>query len=347
VDSTQAMPRADCTRCLLLSDGVPAPVAFCSADGAVESATPLALTLLERMGVGLGDLPRAFWSLIERCPAGEAMEWCTPEPYALRLGFTRYAVEGGGYLLFLRELQERPTQTQELPARQRIESTHRLVASVAHDLRGSVASLVYSADFLESNGATLRRDTFEETVHDIRHASRRLQLTVDGLLDYARLGPTISVPVSLPEVTHRAQRMLNSFYRDELHRVRLELSQDAEWVRGNPIAIEQIFVNLLLHAAERADAPRLVTISSSPVLGGAAAQLYLRVSDDGPGVAQEVWDSLFRPEGAAGRFSGGLALAEARAAAESQGGRLLLETSHKGSAFALFLPRSEGPRCAF
>lgn len=225
-----------------------------------------------------------------------------------------------------------------------IESTHRLVASVAHDLRRSVASIVYSADFLDSSGRTMVYETLRETVKDIFDASRRLQLTLDGLLDYARLGPTISVPVHLFEVMNRAQSLLNSFYRDGLHRVRVELAAEAAWVRGNPIVIEQIFVNLLLHAAERADSPRVVTVSSSAAPASHGSHLYLRVSDDGPALSQGAWDATLDQPSTGGARGSQLALAEARAAAESQGGRLMLETNQRGSAFAVFLPRSDGPR---
>lgn len=285
-------------------------------------------------------LPQDLWNLLEATEAGDHVAWSPARDGVGQLGCTRYALEGGGFMLLLRELSRKRGAARE----QTVEFTHRLVASVAHDLRRSVASIVYSADFLHSSDRSTVYETLRETVGDICDASRRLQLTLDGLLDYARLGPTISVPVHLLEVMNRAQSLLNSFYRDGLHRVRIELAPEAAWVRGNPIIIEQIFVNLLLHAAERADSPRVVTVSSSAAPANHGTHLYLRVFDDGPGLSQGAWDAHSSLDVSDAMRGTQRALAEARAAAESQGGRLLLETNHTGSAFAVFLPRSDGPR---
>jgi signal transduction histidine kinase len=355
VDTTQAITRGECARCLLLAEGVPAPVAFCSGDGSLQSATAPALALLARIlgsAAGTTRLPQELWNLLEQTAAGDHVAWSPASHRESKLGCTRYAMEGGGYVLLLREVQEmrRPArepsgvEAGDFAREQNKESTHRLVASVAHDLRRSVASILYSADFLDSSGRNMVYETLRETVKDICDASRRLQLTLDGLLDYAHLGPSISVPVSLFEVMNRAQSLLNSFYHDGLHRVRVELAAESAWVRGNPIIIEQIFVNLLLFAAERAESPRLVTISSSAAPGSATSQLYLRVSDDGPALPQATWEATLRPGDGEPPRRAQLALAEARAAAESQGGRLLLESTQRGSAFAVFLPRSDGPR---
>jgi signal transduction histidine kinase len=303
---------------------------------------------LARLGVLRGDPPRMpteLWTMLEHAPLGEAVEWRAPQQGGSWLGCTRYEAEGGAYLLLMREVSDKRAQLTETIRRQRLESSHRLAASVAHDLRGTVAGIVYGADFLESNQNTLQLQTYRETVRDLCAASTRLQLTVDALLDFARLGPSISVPVSLAEIMNRAQSMLHTFYRDGLHRLRVELAEDCAWVRGNPIVIEQIFVNLLLHVAERAAGPRLVSVSSSATSASLGTQLFVRMVDE----ASEPYAPHESPACAslAEQCERSLVLSDARAAAESQGGRLLLETTRQGGSFAVFLPRSEGPRCDF
>ncbi len=353
VESKQAIPREErCTRCLLLSDGVVAPVVFCSRDGELQAVTPTARGLLAQFFVLTAEGNRLLpelWMLLERTALGDAAEWRVSTQSRSVLGCIRYEAGPSGYLILMREVQGKSSTVLEGLHRLRVETTHRLVACVAHDLRGSVASIVYGADVLESSDGHVGLHAFRDTIGDISHASRRLQLTLDGLLDYVRLGPTISVPVSINEIMNRAQGILHSFYRDGLHRVRLELSSGADWVRGNPIVIEQIFVNLLLHAVERSGAPCLVTISSSISTSGGHSYLYLRIADDGPVLSEGQWNAVFSMDARdeLGAFNGSLALVDARAAAESQGGRLLLESTQVGAAFAVFLPKSEGVRCDF
>jgi signal transduction histidine kinase len=223
-----------------------------------------------------------------------------------------------------------PTDPSVGPAAARSE-LQRLIASIAHDIRNSVASIVYSADFLELRGADLSDDTWRESVHDICDASRRLQLTVDGLLDFARLGPTISVPVALRDVLSRAHALLRSLYRDGAHHLEVQVSPEAGWVRGNPLVIEQIFVNLLLHAAECAPGARHVLVSASVAepLSSGERMIVVRVSDD-RGTPDQPHSTIFE--------------SNAREAALGQDGQLFLEQTSSGASFILLLPRSEGPR---
>jgi signal transduction histidine kinase len=230
--------------------------------------------------------------------------------------------------------------------RQHVAATGRLLASVAHDVRSALSSIVYSADFLDERGGALEYDVLRATARDIAEVSRRLSLTVDSLLDYARLGPSISVPVSLREVMSRAQGLLRSFYRDGAHGLRVEILAGAEWVRGNPVVVEQIFVNLLLSAAEHAAAPSLVIVTaqnaSSPLsMNGGVVET--RVQSDRPPARKAGPSAPRQPDDEDATLSQ-LSLRDAEAAAVAQGGQLLLEEKADALSFVVRLPRSEGPR---
>ncbi|HWA77286.1 MAG TPA: ATP-binding protein [Polyangiaceae bacterium] len=338
---------------VLALNAIEAPIALCSKSGQLEAATPVALDLLRRLGVvdsAKATLPSDLWHLLEHAEAGEAVEWRPPNAQRNLLGCTRYDVSQTGSLLLMREVSVKHLAFSRRLHRQRLESTGRLVASIAHDIRSAVASIVYSADFLSVSGDSLTPDGLRETVHEISEASRRLRLTVDGLLDYARLGPSIAVPVSLREVLNRAQGLLRSLYREGAHRMRVELESDAEWALGNPISIEQIFVNLLLNAAECSPTPRTVAVTSvaSPAPDAPdsteLSHVCVRVWDDGPGIPEAERDSVFDPFFTTKQNGTGIGLTSAREAAESFDGRLLLEPVSRGACFALYLRRSEKPR---
>lgn len=338
---------------MLALSAIEAPIAVCSTSGQLEVATPAALALLRRLGVvdsTPAPLPEELWRLLERAEVGEAVEWRPPHAKRDLLGCTRYAVSTRGSLLLMQEVSEKHRAFSKRLHRQRLESTGRLVASIAHDIRSSVASIVYSADFLSVSGSSLTAQGLKDTVHEISEASRRLRLTVDGLLDYARLGPSIAIPVSLREVLNRSQGLLRALYREGSHRLRVHLAPNAEWASGNPISIEQIFVNLLLNAAESGNGPRVVSVSSLPSVApdspadSALTHVCVRVWDDGPGVPEAVRESIFDPFFTTKQNGTGIGLTAAREAAESFDGRLLIEPVDHGACFAVYLRRSEGPK---
>jgi signal transduction histidine kinase len=330
---------------------VEAPIALCSDSGRVQVATAPALALLRRVSVfdqSPASVPTELWRLLERTPTGEAVEWRPTGARQAVLGCTRYIAARGSYLLLMREVSAKHVALSERLNRQRLDSTERLVASIAHDIRSSVASVVYSADFLEVSGSAIAPTALTETVRDISKASANLQLTVDALLDYARLGPSVSVPVQLREVLNRALGSLRIQCRDGAHRMRVDVAPRAEWVRGNPIVLEQIFVNLLLNAVEASQKPRCMIVTAFPALPpraprvGAPFYVCIRVWDDGPGIPADVRQFVFDPFFTTKPESAGLGLAIAREAAESLDGTLELSDDESGTCFSLYLPGCEG-----
>lgn len=324
---------------------VEAPLVLCSCDGRVQAATPSAFELLARLSIAIdmpARLPAELWAVLDRTASAHAVQWRPPGSSHLVLGCTRYRA-GDGWLLTMKEVSDVHAAQSRRFHRQRLESTGRLVASIAHELRNPVASIVYSADLLATYGADIPPETLAETMQEMIAASSRVQATVAGLLDYARLGPTISMPVALDDVLTRAQGFLRSVYREGSHQMRVALAPEASWVRGNTLSIEQIFVNLLLNAAEATSRAKPVTVRISSSLVPAAnrggnAMVRVTVHDDGIGIPPELRATVFEPFFTTREEGTGLGLNNAREAAESLGGRLTLEDAGPGACFVVHLP---------
>jgi signal transduction histidine kinase len=326
---------------------VEAPIALCTASGELLGATRPALLLLKRTS-HIGELPESvpldLWRLLERTATGEAVEWRgNAAPHEV-LGCSRYPVAPGSFLLLMREVASKRLAQAELLQKQQQAVLERLVSSITRDIRGSVASVVYSADFLKVSGGHLAERVLSETVKDIAKASSSLQQTLDALLDYAQLGPSVSVTVSLRDVLNRALGSLRTHYREGAHRVRMDVAPRAESVRGNPLIIEQILVSLLLNSVEASAAPRCVIITAFPALRpfstntSGPLHVCIRVWDDGPGIApahpRRVVDHFFSTK----QGSAGLGLSLARQAAERMEGTLELTDDDTGTCFSLYLP---------
>jgi signal transduction histidine kinase len=169
----------------------------------------------------------------------------------------------------------------------------------------------------------------------------------------------VSVPVLLHDVINRVRGLLGVHYRDGAHRLRVDIAPDAEWVMGNPVVIEQIFVNLLLNSAEASPSPRYVIVTASPsspphgrksegaskkTLEHTPFHVCIRVWDDGPGIPASFREFIFDAFFTTKPNSIGLGLSIARHAAESLDGALVLMDDEPGTSFALYLPGCEGSR---
>jgi signal transduction histidine kinase len=330
---------------LLLSD-IGVPMAACSAGGEVVGLSRQARIVLEEVGVDTSTLPfrlpAKLWADLEEVREGEAIEWhpATQDPEA-SLGCTRYTFGPSRFIVLMREVSAKRRELSRRMHQQRLESTGRLVASIAHDVRTALASILYNADFLATAVQDLAPRAVAETAQEIHGASRRLESICAGLLGFAKLGPPVADNVSVHDVVGRACSLVRPMYRERGHDLRSRVAPSGLCVRGNAILLDQILVNLLVNAAKASREPVHVELECEevPAEGGAPSErIRIVVSDDGPGVPPALRDSIFRPFFTTHSDGSGLGLTTAREAAREMGGDLILEPTERGARFvAVFL----------
>jgi two-component system, sensor histidine kinase FlrB len=326
-------------------EGVDAPLVLASADGVAEQATAVALELMQRLSVCQSlprSLPSDLWRQLEGVAPGQAVEWRPPERPEWVLGCSRYSAKAG-YFILMREVSDKLAERSLLLQSRHARAVDRLLASIAHELRSSLSSIVYGADFLELAGDELTRAALKQTLKELALASRRLQLSIDSVLDHARLGPSVAVPVSITRVLERVSVLMHSLYGGRAPQLCVEVPAEADWVRGNPLSLEQIFANLLSNAGESQLGPARARISAerelAPEGAGGPARVRVRVWNEGPRVPSDLAEAIFEPFFTTRPNITGLGLREAESAVEASG--LTLETFGAGTCFTLMFPASE------
>jgi signal transduction histidine kinase len=317
-------------------------MAVCTADGALVGTTPAARELLQRMGVAEPDARRlspAFWRQLAGTPLGEASEWHPPTQKGICLGCTRYSLGSAHTLLLMREVSQKQHALLDRLHRQRLELTGRLVATIAHDLRAPLAAIVFNCDVLSRGVAGMAPEVVSEILREMTTASDRLRRTIDGLLDFARLGPPVTNDVSVRDIADRVSSLLRSAFRSRTATLKVALDEPAPRVRGNPLVIEQILVNLVVNALESVPSSVTVEIAAVVDVDGPPRSVRILVSDDGPGVAPELRARVFDPFFTTKPNGTGLGLTSAREAALELGGDIRLEEAPpRGARFIVTLP---------
>jgi signal transduction histidine kinase len=316
--------------------------------GQLVSATNSALQLLERFDLPTefpAPLPGQLATEIASAPLGEAIMWRHPSTeVGAVLGCTRYTLGRDHLLLLMREITEQQRALSQRLHRQRLEATGRLISHIAHDLRAPLSSIVYNADVLS------RTDLpgCNELLLNIQVAAEALRNTVAGLLDFVRIGPPVMALLPLRKVFERVSSLLRPAFRAGNHELSIWLHDDKVCLRGNPIAVEQIFVNLLVNATESRPERVHVRVRSEPAAAGATGPwrtmdrdiVIVRVSDDGPGIPRDTRQRVFEPFMTSKPNGTGLGLTVAREAAVALGGSLTLDDDplSSGASFTVALP---------
>jgi signal transduction histidine kinase/CheY-like chemotaxis protein len=215
-----------------------------------------------------------------------------------------------------------------------------LLAGVAHEVNNPLMAIAAHAE-LRLADAHVAPDQRAEMQSILRQAQRAAKL-LRGLLRFVRAGETRAARVNLNDVVRSAIDLVS--YRFTVDEISIEGSLDPNLpaIDGDANRLEQVLVNLLsnaLDALRSVQPPRRLTVDSYVADG----RVCVAVTDNGPGVAAEIADRLFRPFATTkGRRGTGLGLYISRQLVREAGGELELArrdgTGTRGSRFVVSLP---------
>ena len=104
--------------------------------------------------------------------------------------------------------------------------------------------------------------------------------------------------------------------------------------------ISQVFVNIIRNAIQAVSGAGLAQNGDIIVVLNALyseKEMEIRISDNGPGIPQDIQEKIFRPNFTTKSNGNGLGLAISKHIVEGSGGRIAFETSPKGSTFYIYL----------
>ncbi len=191
-----------------------------------------------------------------------------------------------------------------------------LSAQLVHELRQPVFAIKALAQLAEADasraGASLTQILTQVAV---------LEQLLHGYGDLGRRPARSDEVFDLRTPVDSAMIVLER--RAQAARVRLDVDVASHAVRGAPLGVQQALVNLVQNALEalagRADGRVRVTASRE------GPHVYVRVSDNGPGLAPDIRANLFQPFHTTKPGGTGLGLSLSRDVVRLAGGDLRLE----------------------
>jgi len=222
-----------------------------------------------------------------------------------------------------------------------------LLGTVAHELRGPLATVLTGVSVLASTCALdpLARQTLPVMEGQLRQAIR----LVDDLFDLCAGGlGKLSLHkevVALDNVVERATEAAGHHLTARRHRLTVSLPAEPLCLEADPLRLSQVLTNLLSNAAKFTEPGGHVRLS----VAAEGGQVVLRVKDNGRGIDPEALPRVFElfeqipgPEQKKGGLGVGLALV--KSLVELHGGSVAAhsEGAGTGSEFVVRLPVGAG-----
>lgn len=231
------------------------------------------------------------------------------------------------------------TKLQEVDAQRQ-----EFVATVSHELRSPLTSIVGSARTLRKRGPAMSQHDTDEFLTVIERQSDRLLQLIDDILFASRIEAGENRLRREPiEVVRIVEGVVSSFRaREHVQRVRLVAppQSNALGAIGDPNGLEQVLTNLVDNALKYAPGDSPVTVS----LAEAGEEVAITVSDLGPGIPESdlphIFERFRQATGRSGAAPGvGLGLYITANLVAAMGGRIWVRSEeHQGTSFTFTLP---------
>ncbi|WP_096085988.1 sensor histidine kinase [Agaribacterium haliotis] len=270
----------------------------------------------------------------------------------------------------LKAYQELKEQKSQLLHKEKLASIGQLSAGVAHEInnpsgyvRSNLNTLkrylnkIYTyIEALEASNSDLAIQKLREqldiayVLHDLTElvsdsleGMERVASIVQSLKDFARPDPEEAVSYNLNDCIRNTLKLVNS-------EIKYQAQVDTELAElpplcGQPGSMSQVFLNLIINAAQAIPTQGNIHISTRLATSGERPDhqqwIIACVSDTGTGIPEDIIDKIFDPFYSTKKIGEGtgLGLAIVHSLLKKQGGLIRVEKNHPvGTRFKLLLP---------
>jgi C4-dicarboxylate-specific signal transduction histidine kinase len=239
-----------------------------------------------------------------------------------------------------RREQELRDKQEQLVHAGKLATLGELTTGVAHELNNPLNNIgLFVGNVIDQ--IKLGQVETERILEDLDKAMEQVQKATDIISHLRTFGRAASVTISPVDVDDAIERSL-SLVQEQLRlraiEVEFELCPDELVVLGNPIQLEQVFINLLTNARdalEESPRKRIRIVSSRD-----GERIRIAISDTGPGIPRGLEQRIFDPffttkEVGAGT---GLGLSITYSIVKEHGGDISVRSTRRGATFVIELP---------
>jgi two-component system, NtrC family, sensor kinase len=253
------------------------------------------------------------------------------------VGGTEVAELAKEFNLMAAAIEERE---QELVRSERLAAVGKMAAVITHEIRNPLSSIGLNTELLDdeldriASGDASPQEA-RALLASVHKEVDRLTVITEEYLRFARLPRPKLERLELNDVASE----LVAFQKAELSargvNVESTLARDLPDVLADEGQLRQALLNLVRNAAEAVGDRGTVRVATRRTPAGS---VEIRVEDDGPGIPAEHLPKIFEPFFSTKDGGTGLGLALTQQIIVEHGGRIQVEASDRGTAFAIELP---------
>jgi signal transduction histidine kinase len=245
-----------------------------------------------------------------------------------------------------RLVQERVELIGRIYQAEKVDSLGQLATTMSHEIKNPLSSIKTIVQVLHENASGEEKQDLNLVVQEID----RLNSILEKLLSFARPAEAIVEHVDVAAIIEDVLSLLRHQARKNNITLEFKADENVPGIKGKLQSVREIVLNLLLNAIQAQPDGGSVDVhlmnSGSVHAGGILPfseatkdYLILQVSDQGPGIPDELLEKIYEPFYTSKTVGTGLGLAIVKRNIEALNGKIWAENIYSGGAeFTVYLP---------
>jgi PAS domain S-box-containing protein len=240
-----------------------------------------------------------------------------------------------GATLLLNDITEQERLHAQMADYEKLSSLSQLALGAAHEINNPLLGITSYIELLIEEETDVERKTQAKQVLD---SAYRISETVRGLLNFARPSPPKFTKVSLNKLITETLSFLHHQPLFRKIKIVKNLSEDVPQITADVNQIRQVFINILLNAAQAMPDGGKLNITTGKVKFEDMVEIEIR--DTGVGIADEMLKKVFDPFFTSKKGQGtGLGLSISYSYIKSHNGDIrIASVVQKGTTVTIVLP---------
>mgnify|MGYP000877314774 CR=1 FL=1 len=226
---------------------------------------------------------------------------------------------------------------EEVMRKEKLSLVGTMISSILHDFKNPFSIISLGSHIIQQRHGEDDPKT-AKICANIEAQIRRMVDMANDLASFARGDGEIEIAhVSMEQLLHHFKELNTPFFHDDS--VTIEMSPNNVSLQGDASKLLRVLQNLVANAIEAihlTSKPGTIVITAIDK----GQTIYLSISDNGPGIPEEIQSRFFEPFVTFGKSEGtGLGTAIVRSIIDAHHGNIIFSTSAAGTTFTIQLPK--------